>query len=47
MAGGGSFQEKKVLPCSHEETKNSISDNDIYCMAEDREGNLWIGTISD
>jgi len=29
---------------SHQDGKNSISNNDIYSLAEDREGNLWIGT---
>ena len=29
---------------SHEDGKNSISNNDITSLAEDAEGNLWIGT---
>ena len=29
----------------HQENRNSLSSNDIYCITEDIEGNLWFGTL--
>lgn len=29
----------------HQEGRNSLISNDIYCVAEDKEGNLWFGTL--
>ncbi|MFH0758477.1 MAG: two-component regulator propeller domain-containing protein [Bacteroidota bacterium] len=29
----------------HDENKNSISSNDVYCVKEDNEGNIWFGTV--
>jgi signal transduction histidine kinase/ligand-binding sensor domain-containing protein len=29
---------------AHDDNRNSISNDNIYCVAEDRDGNLWIGT---
>ena len=44
--GGLDLFNKKTKTFTHfnEETKNSISNNDVYCMSEDKNGNLWIGT---
>ncbi|HEX7585111.1 MAG TPA: ATP-binding protein, partial [Prolixibacteraceae bacterium] len=30
---------------SHVENRNSLSSNDVYCVKEDNEGNLWFGTF--
>jgi len=30
----------------HVDNKNSISSNNVYCVREDLEGNLWFGTVS-
>lgn len=37
-------QTKTFTHFSHEEGKNSISNNDVLSVTEDSEGNLWIGT---
>lgn len=29
----------------HQENRNSLSSNDVYCVKEDNEGNLWFGTL--
>ena len=29
----------------HHENRNSLSSNDVYCVKEDNEGNLWFGTL--
>jgi len=29
----------------HRENRNSLSSNDVYCVTEDNEGNLWFGTL--
>jgi signal transduction histidine kinase/ligand-binding sensor domain-containing protein len=30
---------------THYENRNSISNNNVYCVNEDRDGNLWFGTL--
>lgn len=29
----------------HSETRNSLSSNNVYCVREDNEGNIWFGTL--
>lgn len=29
----------------HQENRNSLSSNDVYCVTEDNDGNLWFGTL--
>ena len=44
--GGLDLFDKKTKTFTHfnKETKNRLSNNDVYCLAEDSDGNLWIGT---
>jgi len=37
-------KEQNFIHHAHDDNRNSISNDNIYCVAEDREGNLWIGT---
>ena len=41
----GSRPDLKFKNLAHQENRNSLSNNDIYCVTEDKEGNLWFGTL--
>ena len=35
----------KFRNLAHHESRNSLSSNDVYCVKEDNEGNLWFGLL--
>jgi signal transduction histidine kinase/ligand-binding sensor domain-containing protein len=35
----------KFQHLEHHKNRNSLSSNDVYCVKEDNEGNLWFGTL--
>ena len=39
-------KEKKQYTVNKKNTKGTLIDNNVNCMAQDREGNLWAGTMS-
>ncbi|HEY4799982.1 MAG TPA: triple tyrosine motif-containing protein, partial [Bacteroidia bacterium] len=40
------YKSKKIISYKFEKAKNSISDNTVNCIFDDRKGNLWLGTSS-
>lgn len=41
----GTPPDLKFRNLTHAKDRNSISSNDIHCVREDNEGNIWFGTI--
>jgi len=41
----GPRPDLKFTNLAHQKNRNSLSSNDVYCVTEDNEGNLWFGTL--